>query len=118
MDELLCAPPSNGRRGGVFQMGNRLPITLAIAQQGTGPELTAVVTLGEATGALTGIHRGSGFFQLQGTLSAPGVEVRVTHWDARVRGDAMEGLLAFQVRFGGLPGAGGAAVHLDGVVRR
>lgn len=119
MDELLCSQPQGGRPGGVFRPGSRLPITLTIAQpSAAAPDITGELVLGQARGTLTGINRGAGFYYLQGTLAAAGTEVRITYWDARVTGDRMEGFINFQVRFGGIPGAGAVAVRLEDVVRR
>jgi hypothetical protein len=119
MDELLCSAPQGGRPGGVFRPGSRLPIMLTIAQpSAAAPDITGELVLGQARGTLTGINRGAGFYYLQGTLASAGTEVRITYWDARVTGDRMEGFINFQVRFGGIPGAGAVAVHLENVVRR
>ena len=118
MYEALCSEPAGGRSGGPFRAGTTLPITMEITWPGIGPEITGVVSLGQARGSLNGVNRGSGRFTLAGDLTAPGTLMSLTHWDALVQKEAMDGFINFRVQFSGISGSGEVATRLTGVTRQ
>lgn len=116
MQEILCNPAGNARPVGIAAVGNTLPLSLEISENGT--DLTATVTVGAVRGTLTGKNRGGGFFYLQGTIEAGGGTVNIIHWDTRVTRDSMEGFIGYQLRLPGLPGIGGVAARLVNMTRQ
>jgi hypothetical protein len=114
--ELLCFPPNQGRTPGMFAVGAVQPLTMVIAQ--SGKDLSATVQFGELRGTLRGTDRGQNFLTLSGDLAANTTTLTLVHWDARVRTDAMEGFVGFEVRIAGLPSWAAVTAHFDKVTRR
>ena len=116
MQEILCTPPGSPRPVGIAAVGNTLPFSLEISENGT--DLTATVSVATVRGTLTGKNRGGGFFHLQGVIEAPGGTVNIIHWDTRVTRDSMEGFIGYQLRLPNLPGIGAVAAKLANVTRQ
>lgn len=113
--DVMCSTPNPGRQPGFAHVGATLPITMELTVNGD--DITGGVTLGNLRGTLTGKDRGAGFFSLQGVISGV-VVLTMYHWDTVVRGDELQGHIAYEVRFNGLPGTGSAASRLVNVTRR
>ncbi len=111
MQDVLCRPTS-----GIAPVGAMLPFTMAITESGT--ELTGTVSFGQVRGELKGSTRGNGLFALGGTITFDDGAVTITHWDARVTGDTMEGFVTYQVRLDGLPGLGQVNARLANMKRQ
>jgi hypothetical protein len=116
MAEVLCTPPNTGRPAGLAHLGATLPIAMELTVNGD--DVTGVVSVGTIRGTLTGKDRGAGFFYLQGGIENASGSVNITHWDARVERDQMQGFINYQLRIAGLPGIGGVATKLTSVTRR
>lgn len=115
MHELICnALP--GRRQGVLQVGAVAPINFQITQSGT--DLSATAALGEIRGTLTGSDRGQNFLTLKGNLTVDTTTITLVYWDARVKTDAMEALIGFEVRIAGVPSHANVTGHFLDVTRR
>lgn len=115
MDELICnALP--GRRQGVLKVGSVAPINFQITQSGT--DLSATAAFGEIRGTLSGTDRGQNFLTLKGDLTVSTTTLTVVYWDARVKTDAMEGLIGFEVRIAGIPSHANVIGHFVDVTRR
>lgn len=115
MDELICnAVP--GRRQGVLKVGSVAPINFQITQTGT--DLSATAAFGEIRGTLTGIDRGQNFLTLKGNLTVETTTLTVVYWDGRVKGDAMEAFIGFEVRIAGVPSHANVTGHFLDVTRR
>lgn len=116
MQEVLCNPPGNSRPVGHAAVGNVLPFSLEISENGD--DLTGAVSFGAMRGVLTGKNRGGGFFYLQGAIEAGGGALNIVHWDTRVVRDSMEGYIAYQIRLPNVNGIGGVAAKLADMTRR
>jgi hypothetical protein len=116
MQEILCNPPGNHRPVGLAAVGNVLPFSVEISENGA--DLTGVVSFGAVGGTLTGKNRGGGFFYLQGVIEAGGGTVNIVHWDTRVVRDTMEGFIGYQLRLPNLPGFGSVAAQLTEMTRQ
>lgn len=115
MSEVLCTPPNTGRQAGVAHVGATLPISMELSVSGT--DVTGVVSLGNIQGTLSGKDRGAGFFYLQGVIESAAGTINITHWDARVQRDEMQGFINYQVRIATLPGTGAVGTKLASVTR-
>jgi hypothetical protein len=113
---LICQAPDQGRAPGVLPIGAAPPLHLQITK--SGKDLTAVAQFGELRGTLTGTDRGSNFLTFKGDLTVNRTTITLVYWDARVRTDAMEGSIAFEVRIAGVPSFAAVTAHLDKVTRR
>lgn len=111
MEELIC-----GKAKGVLQVGAAAPATFTITKDGTA--LSAVTAFGELRGTLTGTDRGQNFLTLKGDLKVNQTTLTLVYWDARVRTDAMEGFIGFEVRIDGVPSWAAVSAHFDSVTRR
>ncbi len=116
ISEVLCTPPNTGRQAGIAHVGATLPISMELSVSGT--DVTGVVSFGNIRGTLTGKDRGAGFFYLQGVIEGAAGTINITHWDARVQRDDMQGFINYQVRIATLPGFGGVATRLVNIARR
>jgi hypothetical protein len=115
MQELICSA-FPGRTPGLLPPGSSTPISFQMTQSGT--DLTAIASLSQIRGTLTGSDRGDNYLTLKGDLFIDRTRVSVTHWDSRVKVDAMEGFVAFEVRVDGIPSLANVTAHLVGVTRR
>jgi hypothetical protein len=116
MYELICFPMNQGRTPGVMAVGSTPPIAFQITKSGT--DLTATAQFGDVRGTLTGIDHGGNLMSLTGTLALNATTITVLQWNARVREDAMEGAVGFEVRIAGLGSHAQVAGRLDKVTRR
>ena len=116
MQELICYPLNQGRTPGSQAVGATPPIAFQITKSGT--DLMATAQLGDVRGALTGSDRGQNFLTLKGDLRLNATTITVIHWDSRVRGDVMEGVVAFEVRIAGIASHAQVVARLDKVTRR
>ena len=116
MYELICLPPNQGRTPGVLAVGATPPLTLVITKSGA--DLQAIAQFGELRGTLTGSDRGQNFLTLKGDVTVNATTVSFVYWDARVRGDSMEGLIGLEVRIAGLPSHAEVVARIDQVTRR
>ena len=89
---------------GIAHVGATLPIAMELTVNGA--DVTGVVTFGSIRGTLTGMDRGAGYFLLQGMIEGAAGALNITHWDAPVQRDEMQGFIAYQVRLAGVPGIG------------
>jgi hypothetical protein len=115
MEELICGSLP-GRPRGMVPVGVPAPISFVITQ--SGKDLTAAAAIGDVRGTLSGIDRGENFLSLLGELAIDRTFVKFFHWDTRVKIDAMEGFIGFEVRMGGVPGIAQVSGHLVDVTRR
>jgi hypothetical protein len=116
--EAVCGTAAAGRQGGVLPVGTTAPINFQITRTGA-TDLTATAALGELRGTLSGTDRGQNFLTLKGDVtSVNGTKVSLVYWDARVRTDAMEGFIGFEVRVPALPSWAMVTAHFADVTRR
>ncbi|HYE89277.1 MAG TPA: hypothetical protein VEA16_23160, partial [Vicinamibacterales bacterium] len=113
--DVVCGG-TPGRPAGMLAAGTAVPITLDITQSGA--SLTAVVMLGDIRGTLTGTDRGQNFLALRGDLkNARDTLMTIVLWDTRVRRDAMDGAICFEVRVAGLPSNAALTGRIEGMNR-
>jgi hypothetical protein len=116
MAEVLCTAPNTGRPAGLAYRGANLAIAMDLTVNGG--DVTGVVSFGNIRGTLTGKDRGAGFFYLQGVIENANGSLNITHWDARVERDQMQGFISYQLRIAGLPGIGSVGAKLADMTRR
>jgi hypothetical protein len=115
MHQLICdATP--GRQAGILQPGAVAPISFQITQSGN--DLSATAAFGEIRGTLTGIDRGQNFLTLKGDLTVSTTTLTLVYWDARVKTDAMEAFIGFEVRIAGVPSHANVTGRFVDVSRR
>jgi hypothetical protein len=109
--DIIC-----GKTRGILQAGAAAPVTFTITKNGK--DLSATAAFGELRGTLTGTDRGANFLTLKGDLKANQMTLSMVYWDARVRTDAMEGFLGFEIRVAGLDSWASVTARFDSVTRR
>jgi hypothetical protein len=116
MQDVLCRPPSGGRAG-MAAIGATWPFAIEIPET-SGEDITARVSLGSATGVVSGKNRGGGYFGLLGEITGQGNTITFVDWNMRAAQDVMEGVATFQVRINGVSGLGVVQVRLLNVTRQ
>jgi hypothetical protein len=115
MLDAICGN-TPGRAPGMLPVGKSAPVTFQIVKTGT--DLTAVTAFGEWRGTIKGTDRGENFLTLTGDLKVDRTTLTLVHWDSRVKTDAMDGFIGFEVRIDGLPSWAVVTAHFDKLTRR
>jgi hypothetical protein len=116
VQDVLCRPPSAGRAG-IAPVGATLPFALEISEVSS-DDITGRVSFGTISGVLSGKNRGGGYFYLTGQIAGQGGVLNIADWNVRAANGVMDGVIAYQVKFDGLPGIGTVGVRLVNMTRQ
>ena len=115
MFELLCR--GSGGRAALAPIGAVVPLELEVTEAG-GDDIRGRVSVGLASGVLSGKNRGGGYFQLDGEISTAGYVIRIVEWTVGAANDQMAGVLSFEVKVDGVSGTGGVGARLANMTRQ
>lgn len=96
VQDLVCGPTR-----GVFRLGQTLPVTANLTQNGS--SVSGTVAFGQVRGIVNG-NVTNGVLTLQGTGTGGQLTAQISSWSTRVNGRSMTGNVTYNVTFSGVPG--------------
>jgi len=110
VQDLFCSA-----NRGLYPVGTSLPVDLALTQNGG--NVSGTVYFGQVSGVVTGVISTAGTLSLQGTANDASLTITITNWNTQINGNAMTGVIGFNVGSRALPGVAAITARLSNVTR-
>lgn len=110
VQDLFCSA-----NHGLYPVGTSLPIDLVLTQNGS--NVSGNAYFGQVSGVVTGVVSSGGTLTLQGTANSSTVTITITNWNTPINGNAMTGVIGFNVGSRTLPGVAAITARLSNVTR-